>query len=116
MLGRGQRARGSYSGCVFVKYQESMVSSIEKKMKAETKFDFKDGANNLRLMSSMKDAIDRKGKNLPTWQFFSNKVGKSWVSHRDEFVGLLDSGFRPAINTLYNELKDHEHSDRGSKE
>ena len=83
MLGRGQRARGSYSGCVFVKYQESMVSSIEKKMKAETKFDFKDGANNLRLMSSVKDAIDRKVKNLPSWQFFSNRVGKSWVSHRD---------------------------------
>ena len=86
-----------------------MESAIEKRMKAETKFDFKDGANNLRLMISMKDAIDRKVRNLPSWLFFSNKVGKSWVSHRDEFVGLLDSsGFKPAINILYNELKDHE--------
>jgi len=116
MLGRGQRARGSYSGCVFVKYQESMVSSIERKMKAETKFDFKDGANNLRLMSSMKDAIKKNPKYLPGWLWYAKHVGKSWVSHRDDFVGLLDSGYRPAINTLYNELKDHEHSDRGSKE
>ena len=39
-----------------------MESAIDKRMKAETKFDFKDGANNLRLMSSVKDAIERKVK------------------------------------------------------
>ena len=88
-----------------------MVSSIEKKMKAETKFDFKDGANNLRLMSSVKDAIKKNPKNLPNWIFFAKLVGKSWVSHRNEFVGLLDGSFRQTINTLYDNLKDYEHTE-----
>ena len=57
MLGRGQRARGSYSGIVFINYKEGMEIAIEKMIKAETKFDFKDGAKNLQLMSSMKDEI-----------------------------------------------------------
>ena len=112
MLGRGQRARGSYSGCIFVNFKEGMESSIERKMKAETKFDFKDGANNLRLMSSVKDAIKKNQKNLPNWLYYAKLVGKSWVSHKNEFVGLmLDSNFRLAINTLYDNLKDHKRSE-----
>ena len=67
MLGRGQRARGSYSGIVFINFKEGMESAIEKRIKAETKFEFKDGANNLRLMSSVKDAIKKNPKNLPNW-------------------------------------------------
>ena len=114
MLGRGQRARGSYSGTVFINFKEGMESAIEKRMKAETKFDFKDGANNLRLMSSVKDAIKKNPKNLPNWLIYAKTVGKSWVNWRNEFVGLMD-GFKPAINTLYNELKEHERSE-GSNE
>ena len=87
-----------------------MESAIDKRMKAETKFDFKDGANNLRLMSSVKDAIKKNPKNLPSWLWYAKHVGKSWVSHRDDFVGLVDS-HKPAINNLYNELKDHKLSD-----
>ena len=115
MLGRGQRARGSYSGCVFVKYQESMVSSIEKKMKAETKFDFKDGANNLRLMSSMKDEIAAatKIRGLPTWQFFARTFGKLWINFREDFltIGKADGILKTTINNLYDDLEDNTESE-----
>ena len=52
-----------------------MESAIDKRMKAETKFDFKDGANNLRLMSSVKDAIKKNPKNLPNWLYYAKLVG-----------------------------------------
>ena len=39
-----------------------MEESIADIIKTETRFDFKDGAKNLRLMSSVKDAIEKKVK------------------------------------------------------
>ena len=79
MLGRGQRARGIYSGIVFIKFQVNMETAIEKMIKTETKFDFKDGANNLRLLSSMKDEIESgtKIRGLPNCYTFRKLSGST---------------------------------------
>ena len=119
MLGRGQRARGIYSGIVFIKFQVGMETAIEKMIKAETKFEFKDGAKNLQLISSMKDEIAvTKIKSLPTWVYFSRTFGKHWINHREDFLGngKVDGILKQTINTLYDDLEDHEHSDSSSSE
>jgi hypothetical protein len=50
MLGRGQRARGVYSGVVFINSEPGMEIAMGEIMKQETLFDFKDGADNLRVI------------------------------------------------------------------
>ena len=80
-----------------------MEESIADIIKTETRFDFKDGAKNLRLMSEVKDSKDKK----INWLIFAKKVGEKWINHRNDFVGLVDS-HKPAINNLYDELKEHE--------
>ena len=114
MLGRGQRARGIYSGIVFIKFQVNMETAIEKMIKAETKFEFKDGANNLRLMSSMKDEIAvTKIRGLPTWQFFARTYGKHWINFREDFltIGKADGILKTTINNLYDDLEDNTESE-----
>ena len=114
MLGRGQRARGIYSGIVFIKFQVGMETAIEKMIKAETKFEFKDGAKNLQLMSSMKDEIaETKIKSFPTWLYFLRTFGKHWINYREDFLtnGKADGILKTTINNLYDDLEDHEDSE-----
>ena len=111
MLGRGQRARGIYSGIVFIKFQVNMEIAIEKMIKAETKFEFKDGAKNLQLMSSMKDEIESgtKIRGLPNWVYFSRTFGKHWINYREDFLtnGKADGILKTTINNIYDDLEDH---------
>jgi len=107
MLGRGQRARGTYKGIVFIKNKEGMEESIADIIKTETRFDFKDGAKNLRVMSEVKDS---KIKNI-NWLMFAKKVGEKWINHRNDFVGLVEGSLKTTINTLYDNLKDYEHTE-----
>ena len=114
MLGRGQRARGIYSGIVFIKFQVGMETAIEKMIKAETKFEFKDGAKNLKLMSSMKDEIEsKKIKGLPSWVFFARTFGKLWINFREDFltIGKADGIVKTTINNLYDDLEDNTESE-----
>ena len=109
MLGRGQRARGIYSGIVFIKFQVNMETAIEKMIKAETKFEFKDGAKNLKLMSKMKDEIEsKKIKGLPHWVFFARTYGKLWINFREDFltIGKADGILKTTINNIYDDLED----------
>ena len=78
-----------------------MEESIADIIKTETRFDFKDGAKNLRLMSEVKDA---KIKNI-NWLMFAKKVGEKWINHRNDFVGLVEGSLKTTVNTLYNDLK-----------
>ena len=115
MLGRGQRARGIYSGIVFIKFQVGMETAIEKMIKAETKFEFKDGAKNLQLMSSMKDEIESgtKIRGLPSWVFFARTFGKLWINFREDFltIGKADGILKTTINNLYDDLEDNTESE-----
>ena len=109
MLGRGQRARGIYSGIVFIKFQVNMETAIEKMIKAETKFEFKDGAKNLKLMSKMKDEIEsKKIKGLLNWVFFARTYGKLWINYREDFlsIGKADGILKTTINNIYDDLED----------
>ena len=114
MLGRGQRARGIYSGIVFIKFQVNMEKAIEKMIKAETKFEFKDGAKNLKLMSKMKDEIEsKKIKGLPIWVLFARTYGKLWINFREDFltIGKADGIVKTTINNLYDKLEDNTESE-----
>ena len=88
-----------------------MEESIADIIKTETRFDFKDGAKNLRLMSEVKDA---KIKNI-NWLMFAKKVGEKWINHRNDFVGLVEGSLKTTINTLYDNLENYEQSDSSSK-
>ena len=84
-----------------------MEESIADIIKTETRFDFKDGAKNLRVMIEVKDA---KIKNI-NWLMFAKKVGEKWINHRNDFVGLVEGSLKTTINTLYDNLKNYEHSE-----
>ena len=84
-----------------------MEESIADIIKTETRFDFKDGAKNLRLMSEVKDSKDKK----INWLMFAKKVGEKWINHRNDFVGLVEGSLKTTINTLYDNLENYEHSE-----
>ena len=84
-----------------------MEESIADIIKTETRFDFKDGAKNLRLMSEVKDSKDKK----INWLMFAKRVGEKWINHRNDFVGLVEGSLKATINTLYDNLEDNTESE-----
>ena len=76
ILGRGSRARGVYCGIMFVLTESDEEDTILKRMTESTKFEFKDGADNLRLIRRMEKEVKKSGsKNKLIWSNFVQTVG-----------------------------------------
>ena len=111
MMGRGQRARGNYSGIVFTTDQSQMQQSIETMIKKNSTFDFKDASVIIRVILDMKPVLEVK-RPVMTWENFLKWGQKFWLGSYNDFVTHYDQAtVRAEINKVYKTLKPYNKND-----